>query len=81
MNLRLTSILVTAFLLIAFNPAESQFLKKLKEGVTKSAEETIQRKAEQKAARNTEQAFDSVFNNPPPQQGSGRTSEGEQNTS
>ena len=80
MNLRLTSIIVTAFLFIALSPADSQFLKKLKEGVTKSAEETIQRKAEQKAARKTEQAFDSVFNNPPSQQGGGRTSGSGQNS-
>ena len=64
------------------NTSYAQFFKKLKEGVSKAAEETIQRKAEQKASKKTGQAFDSVFNRPPEQKSGNRnTSTGEAGTS
>ena len=52
------------FLLIffsGFQHAEAQFFKKLKERVKRAAEETVDRKVEDKAVETTEKAIDSVF--------------------
>ncbi len=58
-------ILGTAILVMAPQNAQGQFLKKLKKRVEAAVEETVTQKSEEKAARTTEQAFDSVFNRPP----------------
>ncbi len=53
-----------AFVFLTPSLLQAQFLKKLKKRVEKAAEETVIRKSEQKAAKKTGQAYDSVFNRP-----------------
>lgn len=54
---------VTFYLIVfsVFQHADAQFFKKLKEKVKRAAEETVDRKAEEKAVETTEKAFDSIF--------------------
>lgn len=61
--LKLKTVLVCIGMLLCYSQqVEAQFLKKLKERVKDTAEETVLRKTEEKVTQKTEQTFDTIIN-------------------